>query len=586
MKLSKITLFYDTPMTTLNETIHFDTKEERERYFFVTSGFKKVSFEGDFNLVKDRLTLRLPIPYEDCDGINYGHFKDGFTGKDYYFYVMTTQYANEKVTMFQVVVDVLMTFTQGNVLSGLGNVTVNRQHLTQGVYSRRLRELKTNYDILNATSKRYVHSKSYRFTNLNVLIQSASSLTADFGNLEKPKNTLPLGGEHDNIVSPVGIYTLKADDFQEFTRLMSDYPWIGQNISDITLVPNEMINPDSLERVKLNDKETPFDFYRFKNGYSSKDVDLSSLSMTKNEVLSALKIPKDEEYLLRSGYFTCEIYNWNGESLLVDLADMPETGINFNVYQTLGFNNEMKVYLEDWHQNGDTEQGGFKRGSFLNNSIGFSDFTKIPLLIDNYKLSLANNANTIAYNNSQTMSGRAKNIGKTIFDPNQSLIEKATNIFTDAYSLMGGGLSITNIGGKIANDTEYYRKQRAEFADLSLTPATVQPSNKGFAFNIGNGIFGLTMKFSAPTDAELEKIRKYYSMMGFEFNEKGIVDDIHSMTICNYLQIDGQFKINGIPTQYMEQLKALLMAGVRFWHFNNKQNPLLQNPLENKRRNF
>lgn len=585
MKLSKVTLFYDTPMTTLNETIHFDTNEERERYFFITSGLKKVEFEGNFNLVKDRLTLRLPIPYEDCDGINYGHFKDGFTGKDYYFYVMATQYANEKVTIFQVVVDVLMTFTQGNTLTGISNVTVNRQHLPDNLYQRRLRELKTNFDILNATSKRYVHSKSYQFKNLYVLLQSASSLTASFGSIEKPKNTLPLGGVQDNIVSPVGLYTLKAEDFREFTRLMSDYPWIGQNISDITLVPNEMINQESLEKVKLNDKETPFDFYRLKSGFHSKKVDLSTLGMTKDEVLSTLGIPKNEEHLLRSGYFTCEIYNWNGESLLVDLADMPDSGINFNVYQTLGFNNEMKIYLEDWYNNGDKDQGGFKRGSFLNNSIGFSDFTKLPLLIDNYKLSLANNANTIAYNNSQTTTGRVKNISKNLADPNQSLLEKATNIFTDAYSLMGGGLSLTNIGGKIASDTEYYRKQKAEFADLALTPATVTPSNKGFAFNIGNGIFGLTMKFSAPSDAELEKIRKYYNMMGFEFDEKGTVDDIHSMTICNYLQIDGQFKINGIPTQYMEQLKALLMAGVRFWHFNNKQNPLLQNPLENKRRN-
>lgn len=585
MKLSKITLFYDTPMTTLNETIHFDTNEERERYFFITSGFKKVSFEGDFNLVKDRLTLRLPIPYEDCDGINYGHFKDGFTGKDYYFYVMTTQYTNEKVTMFQVVVDVLMTFTQGKVLTGISNVTINRQHLPENMYQRRLRELKTNFDILNATSKRYVHSKSYQFKNLYVLIQSASSLTDSFGSIEKPKNTLPLGGMQDNIVSPVGLYTLKAEDFREFTRLMSDYPWIGQNISDITLVPNEMINQESLEKVKLNDKETSFDFYRFKSGFHSKKVDLSSLSMTKNQVLSALGIPENEEHLLRSGYFTCENYNWNGESLLVDLADMPDSGIKFNVYQTLGFNNEMKIYLEDWRIDGDNDQGGFKRGTFLNNSLGFSDFTKLPLLIDNYKLSLANNANTIAYNNSQTTTGRVKNISKNLADPNQSILEKATNIFTDAYSLMGGGLSLTNIGGKIASDTEYYRKQKAEFADLALSPATVTPSNKGFAFNIGKGIFGLTMKFSAPSEAELEKIRKYYNMMGFEFEEKGVVEDIHSMTICNYLQLDGPFKINGIPTQYMEQLKALLMAGVRFWHFNNKQNPFAQNTLENKRRN-
>lgn len=583
MKLSKITLFYDTPMTTLNETIHFDTNEERERYFFITSGFKKVSFEGDFNLVKDRLTLRLPIPYEDCDGINYGHFKDGFTGKDYYFYVMTTQYANEKVTMFQVVVDVLMTFTQGKVLTGISNVTINRQHLPENMYQRRLQEIKTNSDILEANSKQYVYQKSYKFKNLVVLIRSSVDLSADFGSLEKPVIKLPKGGSYDKIVSPVGLYMVESKNFQKFSNELKDYPWIGQNISDITLLPKEMIDLTKLLKVKLNNKD--FDtIYQLPNGGESMEVNLTSMNTRKPDLMYVLKVPSNEEHIFRAGYYTCEIYNWAGESLNLDLAQIPSTGLQFRLMQSIGFNNELRIFVRDWQVNGEKEKG-IPAGTFLNNSLTYTNFTQVPLLIDNYKLSLANNANTIAYNNSQTTTGRVKNIGKNLADPNQSLLEKATNIFTDAYSLMGGGLSLTNIGGKIASDTEYYRKQRAEFADLALSSPSLTTSNGGQAFNIKNDIFGFTIKFAAPSEAEVEKIRKYYSMMGFEFNEKGVVEDIHSMTICNYLQIDGQFKINGIPTQYMEQLKALLMAGVRFWHFNNKQNPFTQNPLENKRRN-
>ena len=88
MKTSKVTLFYNTPLTTFNDTIHFDSDNERDEYFLGdTDRFNRVSLAGDYNFIRDNLTLRISeIPYERTNGINYGTILDGTTGQRYYFF--------------------------------------------------------------------------------------------------------------------------------------------------------------------------------------------------------------------------------------------------------------------------------------------------------------------------------------------------------------------------------------------------------------------------------------------------------------------------------------------------------------------
>lgn len=586
MKTSKVTLFYDTPLTTFNDTIHFDSNNERDEYFLGgTNRFNRVELEGDYNFIRDNLTLRISeIPYNQTNGINYGTILDGTTGQRYYFFVLGIRFTGTPVVLYDIVIDVLMTYTQGATLTDLRNVMVRRQHLPNNIYTQYLKKLQTNDDILPATTKRYKLNKSKLFKDLTVVFQCSVDLESDFGKVDKPLMKLPRGVMYDKIVSPVGLYACSLDSFTILSRDLQDFPWIGQNISKIVLVPSDIVDKSDLESMKINNKEQT-NIKKFKNGGISSNREFTDFTFTTKQICQALNIPEDELHLLRSGYTTCEVYTWNGESLELDFADMDESlGLKFMLYTSIGYQNEMKIFPLRWKSLSDADEGSVLRGTFLNNSISFSNFTELPMLIDNYKASLASNANQRALDNRQTTSGRVKSITNSLNDSTMNPLEKASNIFTDAYSLMGGGFSLSTIGSKIASDTEYYRRQKAQFADMAISAPTVTGSTGGQAFQIANDIFGFTVKMSSPTQNELDRIRKYYSSMGFGLDEMMAVYDIHSMTICNFLQVEGSFKLDRVPTQFMEQIRALLLVGVRFWHNDNTSNPLRQNLLQNKRR--
>lgn len=579
MKLSTITLYYNTPMTDFNNTVHYDTVSAYKNW--LDRKFQKVEFQKQFNMVRDRLTINVPIQYENTEGVNYGCFVDGFTNKPYFFYVMATQYVNDQVTAFQIVIDVMATFTQGRVLEGIENVTIKRQHLPLTAYGERLPELRTNNDILKTTTKKYVYSKSVIWTEMICVFQCSVDLETEFGTVNKPNIKLSKGVKYDKIVSPVGLYAIDLEHFKSFSAALTDFAWIGQNIKSVMLIPKDLIDTGDLESCKFNGKTDAY-LKKFVNGKVSANKDISDINWSPETIMGYLGYPVEEKHLLRNEYGTLEVYNWVGESLDLDLGFLPSTGLKFHMVTSIGYSNKISIFPLNWAADGETNQGNVKAGTFLNNSLNFSNWTEVPVLVDNYNLGLAMNANKRALAEANTLTGRVKNIGRTASDDSQSTTEKATNVFTDAYTILGGSLNPLNIGSKIIDEQNFYRQQRAEFADMALSSPSLSSQSGGEAFSIANDIFGFTVKLSAPSAREKEKIRRYYKTFGFQFDEQGRTERLDSMRIVNYLQIDGVYNIPGVPPQFMQQIKALLQIGVKFWH--NRQdvtNPFNQSIMNN-----
>ena len=82
--LTKFTFFYNTPMVNFNETIHFKDDLTRDNYFLRDSIYKKLTFETDFNFIRDKGEVRIPTKigtYEQLQGINYCTFYDNRSGR-------------------------------------------------------------------------------------------------------------------------------------------------------------------------------------------------------------------------------------------------------------------------------------------------------------------------------------------------------------------------------------------------------------------------------------------------------------------------------------------------------------------------
>ena len=149
MKLTSFTFYKNTLFTDMQNTVHFNSNNERDNWFnsYFDSN-NKIEFEHAFNMRRDRATLKVPRGFEELLGFNYCRFLNGFDNRFYYAYVTGMSYLNDRTTEVTLIIDVLMTYTQGNVIQNLQNVEVERQHLPIAIMDKYMPFLRTNDDVV------------------------------------------------------------------------------------------------------------------------------------------------------------------------------------------------------------------------------------------------------------------------------------------------------------------------------------------------------------------------------------------------------------------------------------------------------
>src|SRR5699024_9390786 len=86
-------------------------------------------------------------------------------------------------------------------------------------------------------------------------------------------------------------------------------------------------------------------------------------------------------------------------------------GLFFRSSYVMGYHNEVAVYVENYKSKND------EQGSFLNDAIFIKNFDDVPIMIDNYNLSLAKSSNQRQLAESKLVSNRISNIADTGADP-------------------------------------------------------------------------------------------------------------------------------------------------------------------------
>ena len=590
MKQTNFRFFKNTPLIDFQNTIHFKSDSERDTFFLEGGHYDELNVKDiDFNFIRDKSTIDLPVDYDSMRGVNYCTFKSDFEDTRYYAYVVSYEYRAPNVVRVNLLIDGIMTFTQGKVLNQLPNLSIERQHLTNANYNANLWELRNNSDVLNVNTKSYFYSDGVYFTKFIVLMQSSNDLTADFGDEDDPITKTSTGATVDKVSSPLSLYAVKQEHFKNFMQALSDYPWIAQNIKNVILIPDMFFDDTALEKVT-----TKFGFSNLMvvkdntiSNTSELDSALRKMDITTNQLYSLFDLdPNNDKHLLRNNYNTFELYAYDGQALSIDLGQLnTSTGFQLAADKIIGFENEIAIYPKDYKK-GDTPfkttkpSGGVTtsetdRGSFLNDAIIFKNFDSVPVLIDNFKLAMAKNANQRALANSKTLSGQVS----TLTDSSADLKDR---FFAGASMI--SNLNPTNLMGKFTSDYEYYRQQKAQFADMALEAPTITEQTNSNSFQVANNIFGITLKCSKINSNEMDKIRKYYNAFGFEWNrENTTLNDVESMSICNYVKFKGSWTIPNADVALVEMMKAQFENGVRLWHNNNTANPMFQNLNQNRR---
>lgn len=592
-KLTEFIMFKNTPLVNFDKTIHFDSNAKRDDFFLNQNHYPKITYSQEFNFVSDRLTLRASKSYFELEGVNYLTFISDFDNRRYYAFVTKTQYINEHVTALTLVIDVLMTFTQGNQLSIFGqNVTIKRQHLTQDSYEKYKLKLLTNDDVLQCNTREYVSNIIYKFTDFMIVFTCSSDLSDDFGTVDAPQLKTSSGQTYSGITSPVNLYVIEKFNFNKLAKELEKVPWISQNIQSVLQIPRDFIDQSDLEPVTM--KSGFSTLKKFKDGAKSNNFDVSDQSIT--ELLNEMGLTAKDSDIFRGAYASIEMLDWQGQKVTLDPAFLPDTGLKLHAQAVIGYSNQVAIYPVAYKSRGEQTGGAtVARGTFLNNALIFKNFDDIPILIDNYTKNKAMTANTRQLQEDRLVSNRISdmtNPKKSIQDKFFNAVDLLSPLSGVASGFAHGGVAggvagVASAGSqylqKFSDEYEFYRTQKAQFADMALTSPTITVQSTSNSLGTANDFFGVTLKYSVIDPVDIERVKKYHGTLGYQMDMVGDVDNVHSMSVVNYIEFTGNWKLDNIHSALQLQLHALIENGVQLWHDNGTANPFFGNILLNER---
>ena len=565
MKLSQFTLYKNTNFTDMQNTLHFNSNNDRDNWFstYFTDN-NVIKFTNPFNFRYDRGTLKVPIIMNDLQGFNYCKFVDGFDGKTYYAFIVKTSYLNDKTTQLDLVIDVVMTYTQGNILENLQNVEVIRQHLPLEQLKRREEYLRTNNDILPTSTMMFIdpsdftnnNSNGVRFDSFMYIIQSAVELDNDFGSEDKPKMNTATGGTYDGITSAISLYLVASNDLDRLLTELSKFPWITQNFKTIVKVPAFFFDLSQLNTVDCKGVQL-----HVLDGEKISTVLPLPFVLTKPKIKEVLGLKDFEDYLVRDQVINIYLTDYRGNQLNFETGKIKD---NNTIYanSVLGAFNEIDIYSLQYGQRNSSKS---KHGFYRDNQMTINTFDNVPVLINNYTLNKANTAYSRQLENSRQITSRMD----TITNPNSSLKDRLFNAISVYSNVFSGGLmsAPAKAVGLFSDEYEYYRTQKAQMNQWKIAPPTV--SEGGYSNSVLNktGDYGIWLKVSTINNNELNSLRRYYGAFGHEAmpNDNQIYN-VNSMSKANWVQFKGNYWIDDIDRELFDQLKTLFEGGVRLWH--------------------
>lgn len=564
MRLTQFTLYKNTLFTDMQNTVHFNSNNERDNFFdteFTAENVK--TFETSFNFRRDMGTLKVPELFENLMGFNYCKFVNGFDKKTYYAYIVSMKYLNDNTTQLDLVIDTVMTYTQGNVLENLQNVEVIRQHLPIDIMNRRMDFLRNNTDTLQTSSMMFVDSTllggAVVFSDFYYIIQSAVVLDGDveqFGTEDKPKMKTAKGSTFDGVSTPINLYLCSGDILTEWTKNMSAYPWIMQNVKTIIKIPSILIDTSKLET------KTCAGVSMWRLAYKKESEKLVlPFQVNEKRLREFLGLRANETYLLRDNVINCYLTDFRGNQLNFETGKIGEKN-NIVLSCVFGVTNEIDVYSEHY---GERDTSLSKHGFYRDNQMTITQFDNVPVMIDNYTLNKANTAYSRQLENSRQISGRVSAItGKdsTLQDRLFNAVSVYSNVFSDG--LMSAP---AKAAGLFSNEYEYYRDQKAQFNQWKITPPTISEGSYSNSNLIKTNDYGIWLKVSRINDDELNNLRCYFGKFGFEaMSNDNRIYDVTSWELCNWVQFRGNYVIPDIDRELFDVLKTIFEGGVRLFH--------------------
>lgn len=554
----EVRLLQLTSLTDYANEYMFVSKAEQEKFFnkFVYRVY------NNYKYVRQNGAIRVDDNYDTVSGCDYVMFRNtDFSNKWFYGFVEQLEYVSDTCTHVYFHLDVVQTFLF-DVDFTLKNF-ISRAHVRD--YVGQYRAVESLYPEQLEFGRDYVttHTEFYNFSELVYVIASTVDLSADYGSLDDPELSTSAGGVFDNVPSAVNYYYLRADapnTLFEVLDALKAYPWITQNIQSITLVPREVLGVGA----KSHSVDLPggVRIMQLDSGYVSNNT----LCFNIADITQHFPDYKTSK-LYTFPYSFIELTCFNGQQMIIKPEGLQNWRLRIQLLNYFSSTPRLCIFVESYNSAGDSSQTAENScGDFLNASISLGDFPQCPVLVDNYILYQANNANSFRLSNAINTYNKKEAVV-------MSTIEGGANVISNLASLnVGGALMSTYNAGKSAylarkNAEINIRQQTAKIQDAEITPPSLAGQSGGDALAIANGFFGIFLKFKTIRPEFGERLDEYFVRYGCRVNKlDSILSYLRSRENFNYIQTVG-CKLKGlVPGEYMSEFESAFDAGITFWH--------------------
>lgn len=520
----------------------------------------------DYRFLRKESAIDININVELLYNVDYIMYRNNnFNGRMIYCFITQIEYINDMTTRIYVEVDAWQTFQFDISFHKSFIVRQHEDEFRQNIVTPARVLFNNLYPEGLDYGSDYIttHTETHFWSGFQILISSSADLTLEYGDTENPQLHSSTGGVIDGVPSALDYYVVS--DGSVLSSLLSEIssaPWIGQCLQSLTIVPSELgangtpvTTPGGVTLRKLQ------------NGFHSAN-NASTMS-----ILNPLQYfgTFEHDKLYAYPYSFIEMSAWNGQTFIIRPEALPYTNtpkleiarVNF-----VGASPRLAYFVKDY--NGDTDNGfeigglDLGGGESLLAGVMYGNFPQFPVMIDNYLLYQANNANSFEL--SRNIANYNKKEGVVLGG-----IETGANVISSLLSgNVGGAVNSLWKGGKSIyqsqkNNEIELRKLAAKIQDTEITPPTLSGTSGGDAFNIANGIGGFTLKWKTIRPQYRDRLTEYFTRYGYVTNKIDIPEYTGNKNF-NYIQTSDVVITGDIPVEYIDIIKGMFNTGVTMWH--------------------
>ena len=415
------------------DIVRFDSEDERRAYFseVAKSGYsfnltgmvylrygEPVRVNAPFSMINQCNYLIVRNPIQPVSAIS-GEGVPSRKPDVFYYFINDVTYVAPNTTQLNIQLDVWQTYydrlsfglcyiNKGHI--GIANENSTKINLRDYLTDTEGLNIGDEYDITHQEFINFMEEPPY------IVVMSTTNLEGSFGSVSSPILQTAYGMVTDGLPNGSNIYAFTADNFLTFMKYMSDYPWVSQGISMITVVPSVfcqvMEDEVTIGNTTAHKLETVpgayddalytivnlYDKYeipeRYKNLFKFFTSPYSFIEMTalnggeiilKNECLSPQVTPEGNDAIHLSTLSVCSPPHIRGMVI-------PE---EYNSYS--GGTEPNDIVTDYYAPNGEKYKAYIGEGEFMDMALLFQNFPQLSIVNNMYINYIASNANTLQY---------------------------------------------------------------------------------------------------------------------------------------------------------------------------------------------